>query len=315
MDKPVNPGALRQQHIGIDPLLEWNLLSTGDRLQLRFPDGRHVTFDRDGHRILGCLTALASGDLQPDTLTSALVEMLRDRRALSSIEDAGCDWAVDVYDYVFRRAGSSHDRMGRCDANTARTVSVATYGNGWAHDLVAESADLLGLRNVVDVDAITADSLLIVASNLNDPTLFSQMNARAVGVGARVLFVHRNQGRLVIGPLVIPGETACYACYLTRRRASAKFKDEFDSHSSMVVNPRARDNSPSAVAKGLCQSLIALHMLSAAAGAYDLIEPGTIYSFDIVTMEKLRQPILKVARCQVCSGYGGSPKHAVRAIA
>lgn len=310
---PDNALPIRDQQ-RLDPLLEWNLLSNGTSLQVRFPDGRHITFDRDAAQILECLLAIESGGRSTDSITSSLLAILDARSAFSSIIDAGCDWALDVYDYVFRQ-GNAALSENRCCVRAAREVPIANAGNGWMNELAKQSTRLLGFENVTSVDSISSHSLLIAASDRYDPSLFSSINAISVGAGSRVLFVHRHLGRLVIGPLVIPGKTACYHCYQTRRRASARFKDEFDANARENSHSDRCDRHPSVVAKGLCQSLISLHILGAAAEAYDLFEPGTIYSYDVVSMEKLRQPILKVTGCRACSANGDAPPRAVRAIA
>ena len=39
----------------LDPLLTWTVFDGGKRLQLRFPDGNHITFDSDAETVARCL--------------------------------------------------------------------------------------------------------------------------------------------------------------------------------------------------------------------------------------------------------------------
>lgn len=299
---------------GIDPLLEWNFVGDGTRLQLRFPDGRHITFDHDVERVAQCLESLAAGQYHTDDVAHALIDLLGQRRAFSSLSDAGADWALDVYDHAFRLAKRRSD-VTASDIDVARRVPIAVLGEGWLCDQVLAAIDALGMNCTRGLDALADGALLVVASDQFDPDLFSQGNARAVSVGAKALFVHRELGCLVMGPFVIPGQTACFDCYRERLRAVTRHKDEFDSRAMAAAEGRSVRRAPSRILAGLSQSLLATHVLAAAAGAYDLFDPGSIVSFDVVSMKKMRQPVLKMPRCPTCSIAGTHPPRAIRTIA
>ncbi len=304
----------RENSPRMDPLLEWNTVGDGTRLQLRFPDGRHVTFDRDADRVAQCLESLEARDYRPDEVAHALIDLLGQRRAFSSLTDAGADWALDLYDYVFRQARVGADTT-MSDVDAARAVPVTVLGNGWMRDQTFAAVDALGMRFTCETCELDAGALLVVASDQFDPQLCLEANAFAVGAGAKAIFVHRELGHIVFGPFVIPGQSACYDCYYERVRASMPHKDEFDAQALAAVERRATRRTPSRIVAGLTQSLLATHVLAAAAGAYDLCEPGTIISFDVVSMKKVRQPVQKLPRCPTCSMAGVRPRRAIRAIA
>lgn len=298
----------------LDPSLEWNLVGSGDRLQLRFPDGQSITFDRDVARLDRCLAALAAGTFEADDVGLALLSLLRERSALTVLDDAGADWAIDIYEFAFRRA-QGPEGAPRSDVNAARGTPLCVFGSGWMQEQALAAAEALGMRRRVLIDELGPDGLLLVTSDRYDPDFFRSANRQAVSTGARAVFAHRQLSRIVVGPLVLPRESACYECYFQRQRAASRFKAEFDSRVRAAAAARATAaRSPSRVAAGLCQSLLALLLLAAAARAYDVFEPGTLVSFDVLTLEKSRQPVLRLPRCSVCSDAGSRPGRAVREL-
>lgn len=297
----------------LDPLLEWNLVGD-ERLQLRFPDGRDVTFEAGAAAIAQCLADLAAGVERRNEIADALIAFLQQRRGLTALADAGKDWAIDVYEYVLRQAGSRPGDTDRC-VEMVREVPLAFCGEGWMHEQACAAAEALGMRRRIDIDDLGSGSLLLACADRYDPDLFLGANARALKAGAKVFFAHRQWGRIVLGPFVIPGQSACYACYLERRRANSRFKDEFAARIHAAATSRGMvPTPPSRIAAGLAQALLATHLLAAAAGAYELFEPGRIVAFDIVSLDKSYQSVLKLPRCPACSDAGKRPQRAIRAI-
>ena len=104
-------------------------------------------------------------------------------------------------------------------------------------------------------------------------------------------------GRLApIGPLVVPGETACLACYRLRRAATSDCRDEL----------RALEHTPSSArAATALESLVAgvatLALLRYLAGL-DPTLPGSFYALDAgVPLSLSRHRVLRVPRCPACS--------------
>ena len=104
-------------------------------------------------------------------------------------------------------------------------------------------------------------------------------------------------GRLApIGPLVVPGETACLACYRLRRAATGECREEL----------RALEGAPS-TARGstalesLVAGVAALALLRYLVGL-DPTLPGSFYALDAgVPLSLSRHRVLRVPRCPACS--------------
>jgi hypothetical protein len=89
----------------LNSLVTWHWLSDRRRLQVRFPDGDHITFEKDCEEIACILEGLAVGVQQNfGKLGSALIELLNSRQVLIDDELPDMDtidWVRDGYDYSF----------------------------------------------------------------------------------------------------------------------------------------------------------------------------------------------------------------------
>ncbi len=315
---PQSPsGAAHGSAQRLNMLVSWHYLDDG-RLQLRFPDGDHLTFDAHRDTIVATVEALAAGEAAPDgPVAHELVALLAERRMFVATPTA--DWLVDAIDYVVSLSddGRGQTAKGRSPIVRARQTRLVIDGVGWLADRVRAAAGQAGL-DVADAAGDIAGAgggprLLVAVADMIAYDHFSRVNADAVASGTPVMFLWREVARLVMGPLVLPGETACFECYRTRVRANMAFIGEFDALARWT--PDSRRPQSSAVSNGLAETLIARTLLFAAAQAWDLFEPGTIHSFDALSLETQRQPVLKVARCPVCSPHAARPARSIRAIA
>jgi len=104
-------------------------------------------------------------------------------------------------------------------------------------------------------------------------------------------------GRLApIGPLVVPGETACLACYRLRRAATSDCREELRALEQTPSSARAATALESLVA-----GVAALALLRYLAGL-DPTLPGSFYALDAgIPLSLSRHRVLRVPRCPACS--------------
>jgi bacteriocin biosynthesis cyclodehydratase domain-containing protein len=104
-------------------------------------------------------------------------------------------------------------------------------------------------------------------------------------------------GRLApIGPLVVPGETACLACYRLRRAATSDCREELRALEHTPSSARAATSLETLVA-----GVAALALLRYLAGL-DPTLPGSFYALEAgIPLSLSRHRVLRVPRCPACS--------------
>lgn len=289
----------------------WNFLSGSEALQIRFPNGDHLTVNDDAQAVNSILCDLASGR-QPfgdEELITEVLELLLQRKVLVSGPNAGNDWLEDMFEYVLANANRQSTPTALIDQ--ARQYRFSIAGSGWLAHMATEACARAGLTLVDEVTH--RDHCIIAVADKISFDRFSSLNAEACAREMPIIFFWREVARIVCGPLVLPGESACFECYRTRVRANVRFGAEFEALAGNEVD--RRDALGSRLAEGAAQSFIARQLLAVATKAYDLVEPNTLYSYDALTLALDRQAIMRSPRCPACSVRRIEPINAVRAIA
>ena len=156
-------------------------------------------------------------------------------------------------------------------------------------------------------DTPAAELVVAAPSGLELPRL-REWNGRALSEGTPWLQLLPFDGLLAaVGPLIVPGDTACHECYLLRRAAnlsSLRFRPERVEHG---VHPSAP--ALDAVVAGLAATL-ALRWLALA----DTLVPGVVLAVEQTPEPAFSRHILyRVPRCPACSNGRGraalSPWH------
>jgi hypothetical protein len=143
----------------------------------------------------------------------------------------------------------------------------------------------------------------------------SDLNAQAVSRRQKAVFIWREVSRVVVGPLVLPGESACLECYRSRVRFYTSFPDEFEAYAALdPKNMPLANRVRGELGYGLIRAFVARYLLLLSRGAYELFNPGTLYGIDLISLETTRQPILKLPRCAVCGRLSHKPEPAIRSI-
>jgi bacteriocin biosynthesis cyclodehydratase domain-containing protein len=187
------------------------------------------------------------------------------------------------------------------EASAALTGSrVAIAGSAPAG---AELARLLGAVGVgTEASALTDGSapvadLFVAAPDAQEVEQLESLNERRLSDGTPWLALLPSDGRFTsVGPLYVPGQTACHACYLLRRGATSGYEQDF----SLLERRPVRAPMPAAastIAAGLA-ALLCVRWL----GARDPTLPGVLYALEPRgTLALTRHRVLRVPRCPACS--------------
>ncbi len=213
------------------------------------------------------------------------------------------------------------DRYGRVRASlsdedlaAARERDVAVVGGGTTAGLVAENLRGMGVapatvapdeRDLLS-DVVASADLLVCALDRPRPDLLGAVNRQANDAGTRWLVgqIHGLDG--LVGPTVVPGETACYSCFRERMLANVEFRtdayaDEFAGNSSgMGLSPLAQ------IVAGYL-TLDAAHLLVGNAG----FTAGSVLHFDFFDFGVESNEVLKRPRCEVCGRDRDAPQRYV----
>jgi bacteriocin biosynthesis cyclodehydratase domain-containing protein len=162
----------------------------------------------------------------------------------------------------------------------------------------AADADLLD-ADLLDADLLDAD-LLVATSDLGPSPALLELNRQAVAAARPFLPVWGTPSGGRIGPLVIPGETACLRC------AEILGDDAFPP-----PRPARAEEPPSSAA--LLGHIAAMEVMKYLAGAPPSDVIGLSIRLDLDPLEGTVRRVLKAPRCPDCSDVARSGAPAVLA--
>ncbi len=156
---------------------------------------------------------------------------------------------------------------------------------------------------------LSESDLVILCLEKPDHSMCRWVNQACVERGIPWVAAYLSAVEAVIGPMVVPGETACYECYHLRRQSNQDRLEERQTVEQYLEQHRAERSpfgqlSPLPSIAGGLVSLEALRQLAGFA------QPSTYDAFlrvDLITLEAELHPILKLPRCPICGPLRRSP--------
>jgi bacteriocin biosynthesis cyclodehydratase domain-containing protein len=140
-------------------------------------------------------------------------------------------------------------------------------------------------------------SLLVLCDDGFDPDCFDAVNRYCLE--QRLPWTsYRDLGtRYEVGPLVVPFETACFACLEQRRRGNVP---SYDERLAMRRALSAAGGSLGRLNLALGCDVLALEVVKALTRFSRPTTYGAVYSFDVASLEGTLHPVLKLPRCPAC---------------
>jgi bacteriocin biosynthesis cyclodehydratase domain-containing protein len=283
----------------------YRVVGRGDRLLLEHATSLVVLEGAAVRALLPALLPLLDGTRTLDELAQRLGVAARPaiEHGLAVLAEHGL--LVEGPDAPVARRAAAHavaaafgltptEAVERLDAATVDVIGRAVAG--------ADVARLLQLAGVTRVrhrswrGEQVAD-LVVVAPAADELDRVTAWNRRAHVRGTRWLLVRPFDGRLgTVGPLIVPGESACHECTLRRRGANLGFgEDVFDVEAAPVP-----ERAPATLA-AVVAALAADVALRWAVGR-DTTLPGVLHVVESQPELSLsRHLVLRVPRCAVCS--------------
>lgn len=288
------------------PLLApwWRVVRSGERLLFEHA-GRIVELrGRAVQTLLPALLPLLDGTHAPADIVDRLGQSIAPsvRKALSLLDERGLlIEGPDVKEDAVSRyvaavcpgtaVSAAHERLTRSRVEVWGTSACAAE----LARLLA-SAGAVAMRSDAPAPAAAGVDLIVAAPAPEEVDALPVVNARRLEDGIPWLSVLPHDGRVtLVGPLFVPGQTACHACFLVRRAATSGYEEDFSAvHSRPVAAPMP--DAIGVVAAGLAV-LVSLRWLA----ARDPTLPGVAFAFEANGDPTLtRHRVLRVPRCPDC---------------
>ena len=292
------------------------VVADGSRLLLEH-GGRLVTLEgRAVQALLPSLLPLLDGTRTRDDIAVALGRPVEPAvvRALALLARHGLlvDGEPGAPDGTPRTAAASY-----VEAVTRRTsvagaagalgeARVVVLGSGVEAEAAAGQLRDTGFvrveRRPIDRPA-DADALVVAAPCPDELEELASVNRRRLDDGGAWIQVLPYEGRhLVVGPLFLPGQSACRECYVARRGACSGYEEDFERVEA--VPPRAAAPPPLASAAAALAAVLALRWCT----VRDPTLPGSLYALEPGPVIRLsHHRLLRVPRCRACSPQQAVP--------
>ena len=214
-----------------------------------------------------------------------------------------------IWSLLRRRPPNVSDGLENTQTSMAASCRVAVKGQG----LVAEQlfANLAGLdiehefvgNGLPEIEA-NSKSLIIVCSDREDFTEFRAINREINQLGVASLYVYLDQHILRVGPLAIPGATACIECLYHRVASTRQHYNEFVARTNsenILVFPKASE------LLARCALLAIPGILAYLSDSSRGVEYGAIREYDLIRGTSKVSHLLRLPRCPVCSTAAKKP--------
>jgi bacteriocin biosynthesis cyclodehydratase domain-containing protein len=153
-------------------------------------------------------------------------------------------------------------------------------------------------------DAVEAADLVVAATQRPWCAAAERANELAVEAGTPLAVAEVTGYDVMVGPTVLPGETACYECYRHRRNANVGSAGDYPAFERTACGRRGGvgDLLPLAeIAAGLLVT-DAVNVLCYGHG-YTV---GSVLTFDMSDLSTASNDVLRVPRCETCSRVADS---------
>ena len=186
--------------------------------------------------------------------------------------------------------------------------SASVHGSGRVADETREALADLGIAIVPAGQG--APALHVACTDAGGHEDLRRINREALASRTPVLFAALQGHKALVGPFVVPGETACFECYHHRLSANLAFPEE------TLAFLGGRAEARTQAAPRLYAREVAFHVASQVAkytrGLRSLCLFDELLEVDLLNYDLAVRHVLKLPRCPVCRFGGPSPERAVR---
>jgi hypothetical protein len=240
----------------------------------------------DGTRDRGAVEAALS-DYAPASV-AAFLDLLAERGLIEeALQQAPADPRRGQIDFLRRWPGAPADAMDRIERARVLVAGAEPWGEAAAVELRAAGVGTVGRHGGGSIDPEW--SLLVAAMSAEDAAGMELLARGAHRAGVRTLWSHLDGGRAVLGPLTVPGRTACRVC------AAA---DAF----APPLGARPAPGLRTEIAARVLGHLVALEVLKVVSGYTPSSLGGRVLIQDLTTFETRLHTLVRLPWCRACGG-------------
>jgi bacteriocin biosynthesis cyclodehydratase domain-containing protein len=187
-------------------------------------------------------------------------------------------------------------------ARVAAALAEARVGVAGESRVADETARLLAAAGLAPVERVPLThaarfDLLLAAPGHDELTELERVNARALTSGVPWVQVLPYDGRIsAVGPLFLPGTTACRTCFQLRRAAALRFGSIEETLAAAPLR------APAGPALETLAAAVAVVTVLRWLGARDPAMPGVLHALELEHGPRVTaHRVLRVPRCPACS--------------
>lgn len=153
------------------------------------------------------------------------------------------------------------------------------------------------------------DVLIVPLHYFENIEAYEVINDRCVSSKTPFVSGYAQGDNLEIGPFVIPGATACYYCYNTRRKSNLEkfeYLKSFEEGYTQRPERSIRRGEPS-IFCSILGEILAWEVYKYLLGFEQPATFDTLLQFNLMSLELTKHHIFKLPRCPKCSKAGSKP--------
>lgn len=164
--------------------------------------------------------------------------------------------------------------------------------------------------------ALAGCDVAIMCADTASVAGFESLNEACLTLGIPWMRAALDHHRGVVGPTVIPHETACFTCLTLRMRGNAAAVEDamaFERH--LREGGTATESAVLAPFAGLVAQHASLEIVKLLTGFAHPATAGALLALDAITGETTRREVLKLPRCPACGPGRDRPQMKIWDIA
>ncbi|WP_448548288.1 TOMM precursor leader peptide-binding protein [Thalassotalea fusca] len=307
--------------IYVHPAITWQTIDS-DKLQIRVPDGQHITLTE---------SAVLAGAMLERLIEPQNFEQIQDWAQQKQIGNEELETALaTLHEYSIIVESRAKQNQGvfnnvlNFNVNSSKSIrsglpfpyfsTIEAKGTGYIFNCVEQVIEQTQpvLDELQNESQTEGQHLRIVCSDIADQQYLLEQNRQAVKDKIACLTVQWTDEFLSIGPLYIPEESACYECLNVRKRAASNFLSELDAVLKRNTQ-RSVDVKLDSTLEYLISYAVSRYLSLVTRGMFHLVKPNEVETWDILKAEKTVGEVLRVPRCDACGRKKSSdPTRAIR---